>query len=248
MIFLFCIITSSGLFKAQITEMEHLVIRGSYRILSLVVYGNTTEELGQFSVEFDLDNSLASLVRSPAEGKIEDLPLALQPIKSTFEESISSLRQLHRIVEPLQLPLVKQILYLSVKIGQMPLDEGSAQKLIKALLSATSPFLSIDFSTAVITGNHKRNKIMPSDVNSPQIILSNLVETKNELMDMYKKLGSKIDDLQSGKSEHQFEMEKMAQVVTEDLVVNIFQLWFQVDKQSNINGISKLSQVISLFI
>lgn len=235
--------SSSNMMEVQPVVTNHLVIRGSYRILSLVVYGNTAEELGQFSVEFDLDNSLASLVRSPAEGKIEDLPLALQPIKPTFEESISSLRQLHRIVEPLQLPLVKQILYLSVKIGQMSLDEGSAQKLIKALLSATSPFLSIEFSTTVITGNHKRNKIMPSDVNSPQIILSNLVETKNELMDLYKKLGSKIDDLQSGKSEDQFEMEKMAQVVTEDLVANIFQLWFQVDKQSNINGISKLSQI-----
>lgn len=235
--------SSSNMMEVQPVVTNHLVIRGSYRILSLVVYGNTAEELGQFSVEFDLDNSLASLVRSPAEGKIEDLPLALQPIKPTFEESISSLRQLHRIVEPLQVPLVKQILYLSVKIGQMPLDEGSARKLIKALLSATSPFLSIDFSVAVITGNHKRNKIIPSDVNSPQIILSNLVETKNELMDLYRKLGSKVDDLQSGKSGHQLEMEKMTQPVTEDLVVNIFQQWFQVDKQSNVNGISMLSQI-----
>lgn len=235
--------SSSNMMEVQPVVTNHLVIRGSYRILSLVVYGNTAEELGQFSVEFDLDNSLASLVRSPAEGKIEDLPLALQPVKPTFEESISSFRQLHRTMEPLQVPLVKQILYLSVKIGQMPLDEGSARKLIKVLLSATSPLLSIDSSAAAIKGNHKRNKTIQSDVNSPQIILSNLVETKNELMDLYRKLVSKIDDLQSGNSEHQFEMEKMTQLVTEDLVVNIFQQWFQVDKHSSINGISMLSQI-----
>eukprot|EP01018_Ginkgo_biloba_P030944 Gb_24781 [translate_table: standard] len=232
--------SSSNMLEVQAVVTNHLVIRGSYRTLSLVVYGNTAEELGQFSVEFDLDNSLASLVRSPPEGKIEDLPLALQHVKPTFEESISSLQWLHLAIEPQQLLEVKQLLYLTAKIVQTSLDESSACKMVKALLSATSPFLSIDFSVPVVSGNRKHFGIMPSHNKIPQTVLTNLVEAKHELLELYKELVSNINGSQSGHLEDQFDK---VELVTEELVLYIFRQWFQVDRQTISGGFSKLTQV-----
>lgn len=37
---------------------NHLVVSGSYCSFSLVIYGNTAEDLGQLSIEVDLVSSL----------------------------------------------------------------------------------------------------------------------------------------------------------------------------------------------
>ncbi|KAH9287987.1 hypothetical protein KI387_032104, partial [Taxus chinensis] len=232
--------SSSNILEVQPVVTNHLVIRGSYRTLTLVVYGNTAEELGQFSVEFDLDNSLANLVRSPAEGRIEDLPLALQSARPTFEESISSIQRLHLFVEPQPSLEVKQIIHLGTKIGHIPVNESSAQILTNALLLAASPYLLHDFSA--VAGNDKHNGIVQYNVKSPRRNPTNLVKAKIELMDLYRKLGSKTDDLQSGNLEH-FELDDLGQPLTEDLVLDIFRQCFQFEKDLVNDGISIKSQM-----
>ncbi|XP_057830366.2 protein virilizer homolog isoform X1 [Cryptomeria japonica] len=235
--------SSSNILEVQPVVTNHLVIRGSYRTLTLVVYGNTAEELGQFSVEFDLDNSLANLVRSHAEGKIEDLPLALQSFKPTFEESISSVKRLHLNIKPQPSIEVKEILNLGIKILQTCVDETSAQTLTGSLLLAVSPYLLHEFSA--VAGNDKHNDIMQYNVKSHRQFSTNLVKVKIELLDLYRKLGSKTNDMQSGISEH-FELDDHMQPVTEGLVLDIFQQCFQFDKDLVSDGISINSQISKL--
>ncbi|KAI9122390.1 hypothetical protein K1719_007079 [Acacia pycnantha] len=81
--------SSSNVLEVEAVVTSHLVVRGSYRSLSLVVYGHTAEDLGQFNIEFD-DSALTDLVDS-SEGRLEDLPLALNSANATIEDSISSL-------------------------------------------------------------------------------------------------------------------------------------------------------------
>ncbi|KAL7198099.1 hypothetical protein ACSBR2_020590 [Camellia fascicularis] len=50
---------------------------GSYCSFSLVIYGNTAEDLGQLSIEVDLVGSLTDTIFSVV-GKLEGLPPALQ--------------------------------------------------------------------------------------------------------------------------------------------------------------------------
>ncbi|KAF7851934.1 hypothetical protein BT93_L1646 [Corymbia citriodora subsp. variegata] len=45
--------SSSNVLEVEAVVTNHLVVRGSYRSLSLVIYGNTAEDLGQYNIEFD---------------------------------------------------------------------------------------------------------------------------------------------------------------------------------------------------
>lgn len=42
---------------SQAIVTSHLVVRGSYHSLSLVIYGNRVEDLGQLNIEFDFDDN-----------------------------------------------------------------------------------------------------------------------------------------------------------------------------------------------
>lgn len=64
---------SSNMLEVEAVVTNHLLVRGTYRSLSLVVYGNTAEDLGQCNIELDVDNSLANFV-STSLAKLEDLP------------------------------------------------------------------------------------------------------------------------------------------------------------------------------
>ncbi|KAG8501130.1 hypothetical protein CXB51_003259 [Gossypium anomalum] len=111
--------SSSNVLEVEAVVTNHLVVRGSYRSLSLVIYGNTAEDLGQFNIEFD-DSSLTNLVSS-ADGKLEDLPLPLRVFNRTFEESLSSLNVLSLPVVTLDLSVeVKQLLQQMLKILELP--------------------------------------------------------------------------------------------------------------------------------
>lgn len=114
-----------------------MVVRGSYRSLSLVIYGNTGEDLGQFNLEVDLDTSLTNTV-SIVEGDLEDLPPALNPAKSAIEEPISSLKSL--TFKPIASDIsvdMKQFLQLSFKILEIPnTREDALNTVFNSLVSA----------------------------------------------------------------------------------------------------------------
>ena len=119
------------------------MLRGTYRSLTLVIYGNTAEDLGQFNIELGLDHSLANVVSSPSEGKFEDLPPALHSSKFKFEESLSSLKPLRFQATDLDLSLeVKKILYLAVKMYQIPNVENLIPDLGSAVISAVSKYVT----------------------------------------------------------------------------------------------------------
>ncbi|KAJ3682983.1 hypothetical protein LUZ60_013210 [Juncus effusus] len=87
--------SSSNVLEVEAIVTNHLVLRGTYRSLTLVIYGNTAEDLGQFNIDFGLDSSLANVVYSPSEGKFEDLPPALHASSnSSFNAPLPCLKSL----------------------------------------------------------------------------------------------------------------------------------------------------------
>ncbi|KAI3829915.1 hypothetical protein L1987_04047 [Smallanthus sonchifolius] len=133
--------SSSNVLEVEAIVTSHLVVRGSYRSLSLVIYGNTGEDLGQFNIEVDLDTSLANTV-SIVEGNLEDLPPALNPINSTIEEPISLLKSL--TFKPIALDIlveIKQFLQLSFKILEMPnAGYDALNTVVSSLVSAATMY------------------------------------------------------------------------------------------------------------
>ncbi|WCJ34180.1 embryo defective 2016 [Euphorbia peplus] len=135
--------SSSNVLEVEAVVTNHLVVRGSYRSLSLIIYGNTAEDLGQFNIEFD-DNSLTNLVSS-AEGGLEDLPLALRPTNRRVEESLSSLNVLSLPVAASDISVeVKQFLQLILKMLGLPNLEDSVYKVVGALVAAVCSYVSHD--------------------------------------------------------------------------------------------------------
>ncbi|XP_071701386.1 protein virilizer homolog isoform X2 [Rutidosis leptorrhynchoides] len=132
--------SSSNVLEVEAIVTSHLAVRGSYRSLSLVVYGNSREDLGQFNLEVDLDTSLTNIV-SNVEGNLEDLPPALNPIKSTVEEPISPLKSL--TFKPIALDIsveMKQFLQLSFKILEMPNAGDALNTVVNSIVSAATTF------------------------------------------------------------------------------------------------------------
>lgn len=121
----------------QAIVTNHLVVRGSYRSLTLIVYGNTAEDLGQFNIGFDMDNSFANVVCSPSEGKLEDLPPALHSNKLLFVESMASLKFMSLPFTKFEVsPHLKQFLLLAVKISQVPDMENQLSEIVGDVVSA----------------------------------------------------------------------------------------------------------------
>ena len=137
----------SSNFQAVVTN--HLVVRGTYRSLSLVIYGNTAEDLGQFNIDVDMDSSLANLIYSSSEGKIEDLPAPLRSRKLSLEDSISSLNTLSL---PLPMPdlsnEMKEFLLLVFKIWQIPDLADALCKVLCTVISLVSSFLVSGFGVS----------------------------------------------------------------------------------------------------
>ena len=124
----------------QAVVTNHLVVRGSYRSLSLVIYGNTAEDLGQFNIEFG-DSSINNLVSS-VDGKLEDLPLPLRLTNVTVEEPISALRALSVPLPASDMPIeAKRLLQVMLKIWESPnLDNDGLCKIVSLLVSVASSF------------------------------------------------------------------------------------------------------------
>lgn len=140
--------SSSNVLEVEAVVTNHLVVRGSYRSLSLVIYGNTAEDLGQFNIEFD-DSSITNLVSS-AEGKLEDLPLALHSTNLTIEESISALNTLSLPVTALDLSIeVKQLLQLMLKVCELPNLGDALHKLVSTVVSAATSYVTCSWGRSI---------------------------------------------------------------------------------------------------
>ncbi|KAL5992966.1 hypothetical protein ACLOJK_013886 [Asimina triloba] len=207
-----------GCVEAVVTN--HLVVRGSYRSLTLVVYGNTAEDLGQFNIDFDLDSSLANLVSSPPEGKLEDLPAALNPSRSMFEQSISSLKSLSLPNAASDLSVeIKQFLHLSLKICQISNHEDTIQKLASIVASAVSSYVSSDlYGTAICWNQPKHSGITSSNKESQGV----LTKARNELLDLFKMLQHGLENTTKELLADRVILESAATLSTSELLTYVF--------------------------
>jgi len=191
--------SSSNVLEVEAIVTNHLVLRGTYRSLTLVICGNTAEDLGQFNIELGLDHSLANIVSSPSEGKLEDLPPALYSSKLSFEESLSSLKPLSFQATDVDLSIeAKNVLHLTLKMYQMSAVENLIPNLRSAVISAISKYVTASTNHILHTWNQDlANAFTKSDSDS-QEINKILTEACNELSEIWKNVHAVVDSNDNG--------------------------------------------------
>lgn len=220
----------------QAVVTNHLVVRGSYRSLSLVIYGNTAEDLGQFNIEFD-DNSLTNLVSS-AEGKLEELPLALHSTNRTIEESITSLHVLSLPVAAADISVeVKQFLQLILKLLELPNLEDSVHEVINTVVTAVCSYVTRDLCCETI--NQKHLKMGGSkDFEELHRVIN---EARKELLQVLQH-GSR--DVSSDLLAECTFLESEADLATSKQLVDMLSQYFSFNRNSTNVGRHQFSQVI----
>lgn len=226
---------------SQAVVTSHLVVRGSYRSLSLVIYGNTAEDLGQFNIEFD-DNALTDLVDS-AEGKLEDLPLALHSTNFTIEDSSSSLSVLSIPVPAADISLeVKLFLQLMLKILEFSELGDAGHKVVSTVVSAISSYISSDVCES-ISGRYQTRKRSEKFEELHSVVN----EAKKELLEVYKVLGQNSGSESSDCSLEGNDLELEAELLDSKSLVDMFNLYFHFRRHSSYVGDNCLSRVICCF-
>lgn len=201
---------------SQAVVTSHLVVRGSYRSLSLVIYGNTAGDLGQFNIEFD-DNALTDLVDS-TEGKLEDLPLALHSNNFATEDSRSSLRILSIPVPAADISLeVKLFLQLMLKILEFSELGDDGHKVVSTLVSAISSYISGDISES-ISGKYQIGK-RPEKFEELHSVVN---EARKELLEVYRVFQQKSGSESAECSSEGDYLELEAEILDSKTLVDIF--------------------------
>ncbi|XP_020597911.1 uncharacterized protein LOC110037579 [Phalaenopsis equestris] len=178
--------SSSNVLEVEAVVTSHLVVRGCYRSITLVIYGNTAEDLGQFNIDFDLDNSLASLVSSPLDGKLEDLPPALISDKLTFEELASSTFSLSLPFSDFDISSeMRQFLHLALKLCQLSDDEAIILKIVRTVISTLHSHVNNNYCGITFGDELSLRKVIYGR-EDPQKALSVIAEASNELHELYK--------------------------------------------------------------
>lgn len=136
--------SASSVLEVQAAVTDHLVIRGSYRALSLVVYGNSVKELGQFNFDHEIDNTLSDAIIPPeAVFQPEDLPEALQDETGHQNKVIPPLRNLQLINQDVeQSEAIHQLLSLALQLTRSNSGYITIRRVFDILLSAASTILS----------------------------------------------------------------------------------------------------------
>lgn len=228
-----------NLMQAMVTS--HLVVRGSYRSLSLVIYGNTAEDLGQFNIEVDLDSSLTHTV-SAIEGDLEDLPPALQPSNLTIEESLTTLKKLPVKVVIFDIPVeIKQFLQLMFKILESHNLGGAADTVISSLLSAALAHATPSLYSTIINQKHVG---MDKFIDSGELN-DVLNEARKELLDVYKSFQQSGYLAAEPSTENMF-IDSEADVAYSKQLVDMLNLYFQFDSNFEIAGNPVHSKVIRI--
>lgn len=223
-------------------------MRGSYRSLSLLIYGNTAEDLGQFNIEFD-DNALTDLVDS-TEGKLEDLPLALHSTNFAIEDLRSSLSVLSIPVPVADISLeVKLFLQLMLKILELSEignnghigDDG--HKVVSTVVSAISSYISCDICES-ISGRYQIGKRAEKFEE-----LHNVVnKARKELTNVYRgfKQNNEIEFSERSPEGHYFELE--TEILDSKTLVDMFNQINHFRRHSSSIGDHFLSRVIYCFL
>ncbi|TYH21780.1 hypothetical protein ES288_A04G073500v1 [Gossypium darwinii] len=229
--------SSSNVLEVEAVVTNHLVVRGSYRSLSLVIYGNTAEDLGQFNIEFD-DSSLTNLVSS-ADGKLEDLPLPLRAFNRTFEESLSSLNVLSLPVVTLDLSVeVKQLLQQMLKILELPNLGHEVHKVVHTLALAAASFVTFDLESNAINQKHLtsgRNKDFKE-------LNHGISEARKELLELYETLQRKSTNKSSESLTECIFMESDADLASSKQLVEMLSPCFHFNRSSSNFGHGQLPE------
>ncbi|KAF6147683.1 hypothetical protein GIB67_003014 [Kingdonia uniflora] len=245
--------SSSNVLEVEAVVTSHLVVRGSYRSLTLMVYGNTAEDLGQFNIEFDLDSSLASLVCSPSEGKLEDLPLALRSAKLTLEETIFSLKSLSLpVAEPnlsLELKQFLQLILRVLDISEVSDVEDSVHNVLDTVVSAISSYVASDLRCTTITSTQCK---VADSTHCREEVLGFLIEGINKLQELEKRLaneyGSLSDELFGDGDVTTSQTEALLASTVSELLPDLFKRYFFVERESPTNGIPLIAQNKSVIL
>lgn len=207
----------------QAVVTNHLVVRGSYRSLSLIIYGNTAEDLGQFNIEFD-DSSITNLVTS-AEAKLEDLPLALHSSNLTIEESISSLKALSLPPPASDISIeTKHFLLLLLKILELPHLGDGLHKIVSSVVSAASSYVT-----------HAWDRC--SDRQELQNVIS---EARKELLELFQHK-SRVESAELLVDGHYLDSE--ADLATSKQLVDMLSQYFCFNRESSCFGNHQILEV-----
>lgn len=231
----------------QAVVTSHLVVRGSYRSLTLVVYGNTAEDLGQFNIEFDLDNSLVKLVSSPSEEKLEDLPPAFYSTNLSFGESISTLVSLS--LPPPEFDVskeIKEFLHLTLRICQISGHEETVCKLVNYVVSAVAPCISCDTCGIV---NLNTSKMVKLDIGrKEEHVINVLAQARTELLALHRCHQSELRSKKTELIEEEILMESEDLLTSEQLVFMYNQCSiFKDNKHLSISQVNSLNLKIFSF-
>lgn len=232
--------SSSHVLEVEAVVTNHLVVRGSYRSLSLVIYGNTAEDLGQFSIEFD-DSSLTNLVSS-AEGKLEDLPMALHSTNRTVEDSLSSLNVLSLPVAASHISAeVKQFLQLILKLLELPNLSDSVHRVLTTVVKAVCSFVTRDLCCETV--NQKHIKMCGSkNIEEFHHVIN---EARNELLQV---LGQVLGDESAELLADCTFLESEADLATSKQLVDMLSQYFSFERNSTNVGACQLSQNKSVIL
>ncbi|KAF8084458.1 hypothetical protein N665_0716s0007 [Sinapis alba] len=132
--------------EVEAVVTNHLVVRGSYRSLSLIVYGNIVKDLGQYNIILE-GRSVTDIVNS-TEGNLEDLPLVLHSVSRTIEECLSSLDIVSLTLPSVDVPVeVKRLLQLVKVFDQLATTDDVLNKLVDTVVSGVSSYVTdnVDF-------------------------------------------------------------------------------------------------------
>ncbi|KAI3471763.1 hypothetical protein Pfo_028416 [Paulownia fortunei] len=213
-------------------------VRGSYRSLSMVIYGNTAEDLGQFNIEVDLDTSLTDTVTA-VEGNLEDLPPAFHPTMLTIRELVSPLKILSQAVVVLDIPLeLRKFLLLVFKSLDSQNLGVAADKVISSLLSVTSTY-------GTPCSSHKT--IDPKQLGIDRLISGGdadhtVTEALKELLDLYKRLQNQSEDPSADSSAESLVLEFEAGVPTSKELLETLHQHFDFCSSAGNVGYLHLSQ------
>ncbi|XP_074317545.1 protein virilizer homolog [Silene latifolia] len=228
--------SSSNMLEVEAVVTNHLVVRGSYRSLSLVVYGNTAEDLGQFNVEFDSDSSLANLVAA-SEANLEDLPPLLHSRRLKLEESITSLKALSLVLPSINISVqIREFLQLIFRMLSLKNCSDFGYEVMTIVTSTAASFFTNDLASAGFS-LQPLNLGGSTDVKEPLLVFS---DGKRSLLDICKKHLDAGDILGNFFAECPVEFESDLPT-SKELVDMLFQN-FQFNKDCSIVGLPHLSQ------
>ncbi|KAK4776143.1 hypothetical protein SAY87_024104 [Trapa incisa] len=221
--------SSSNVLEVEAVLTNHMVLRGSYRSLSLVVYGNTAEDLGQFNIELD-DSSLTGIVSS-ADGNLEDLPLPLHFAKFKKEKLVYSLQALFQPVSVLDLSAeVKQLLQLVLKILEVQELGDAVHKVLDVMVSAASDYITQDLPSRAIS---QKPTSCGRSKESKELLIA-ISESNTDLAELYKVLQNEPGDTSVELSAEYSLLDHDTNPVTSKLLVDMFHRYFHFESTYSI--------------